>query len=368
MPRGYRSATEYCFREDQADAIVRVTAYHREDYCRSVIWFSPREHVAIRPSIATPFQRIASTSLGSLDRLLLELLHDVLLRLDMSSIFNFRQVNLGSRRLVDSLKQYQMVGLHGLSLLCALLRTRLSKAVSLFDFYAVLCTQACTFCGKFGGFVSLLTWNRCCFSCLRRPPETRVQTLAAVQKQFHLTKAQIGQIRSFETFPGMYWPSEAVYPYHATVVSVHQAILLSGQQPQTLVQVQAQPANSGRSSIFNLMGSCPLPYHDRRTGRVEYGLSCAGCYFAPTSGIFSSGGEAWAFEARDKVYAQDGLLEHFRWCEPAQLLWELSDQGPHKPTEPPEGVRRTGFFNKGEGPGWRHCLPASCEQAVQNVS
>lgn len=29
LPRGYRSATEYRFDEEQAEAIVQATAYHR---------------------------------------------------------------------------------------------------------------------------------------------------------------------------------------------------------------------------------------------------------------------------------------------------------------------------------------------------
>lgn len=37
LPCGYRSVTEYRFREDQTDAIVRVAAYHHKDYCHSVI-------------------------------------------------------------------------------------------------------------------------------------------------------------------------------------------------------------------------------------------------------------------------------------------------------------------------------------------
>lgn len=346
MPGGYRSVTEYRFREEQTDAIVRATAYHRKDYCRSVIWFSPREHVGIRLSIATPFGRTTNTGLGSLDRLPLELLHDVLLRLDMHSLFNFRQINLRSRQTVDYLKQYQVVVSHGLNLLCALLRTRLAIRVSLFDFYYALCTKACTLCGEFGGFISLLTWNRCCFKCLQGALETQVQTLAAVRKQFHLTKAELDQLRSFKTLPGIYSMEESVHKSRITVVSVHQAILVSGQQPHALAQ--AQPASSRRNKKFNFMGSCALPYYDRRTGRVEHGMSCAGCQLALEKDIIGSRGEKWAFEARDKVYAQDGFLEHFRWCEQAQLLWRSSGEGNNRPTELPEAARRGGYFNNRE--------------------
>ncbi|KLU91830.1 hypothetical protein MAPG_10779 [Magnaporthiopsis poae ATCC 64411] len=345
LPRGYHSATEYSFREDQADAIVRTTTYHYREFCRSVIWFSPREHVGIRPSIATPFPRAPCTGLGStLGRLPLELLHDVLLRLDVRSLFNFRQANLSSRQTADSLHEYQMAVSHGLNLLRALLRTRLAVGVSLLDFHHALCTKACTLCGEFGGFVSLLTWTRCCFRCLQRAPETQVQTVVSIRKQFHLTVAELGRLRSFVTLPGSYSVDGSVHKSRATVASVHQAELVFGQQPPhaAAAAVQAQPANSGRNRKFNFMGSCALPYYDRRTGRVEHGMSCAGCQLALEKDII--GGE-WAFEARDKVHARDSFLEHFRWCEQAQVLWRSSNEGESKPPELPELARRRGFFN-----------------------
>lgn len=202
--RGYLSATEYHFREEQADAIVRAAAYHRKDYCLSVIWFSPREHLDIRLSISTAFQRTSNTGLGSLDRLPLELLYDVLLRLDMYSLFKFRHTNFRSGQTVNSLKEYQMVVSHGLNLFCALLRTRLAIDVSLFDFYHALCTKDCALCGEFSGFIFIPTWTRCCFKCLQEAPETQVQSLAAIRKQFDLNKAELGRLRPFKTLPGVY--------------------------------------------------------------------------------------------------------------------------------------------------------------------
>ncbi|KAK6952842.1 hypothetical protein Daesc_005136 [Daldinia eschscholtzii] len=346
MPRGYRSVTECRFREEQTDSIVRAAAYHRKDYCWSVIWFSPREHAGIRLSISTPFRRTSNTGLGSLDRLPLELLYNVLLCLDMSSLFNFRQTNLRSRQMVDSLKQYQMVVAHGLNLLCALLRTRLAIGVSLSDFYHALCAKACTFCGEFGGFMSLLTWNRCCFKCLQKAPEIRVQTLASVQKKFRLTKAELDQLTSFKTLPGVYSMNESVHKSRIRVVSVYQATQVSGQRLHALAQTQ--PANSGRYEKLNFMGSCALPYYDRRTGRAEHGMSCAGCQLALEKDIIGSRGEEWASEARDKVYTQYGFLEHFRWCEQAQLLWRSSGEGNNRLTELPEAARRGGFLKNRE--------------------
>ncbi|KAH6624147.1 hypothetical protein B0J18DRAFT_427420 [Chaetomium sp. MPI-SDFR-AT-0129] len=355
LSRGYRSAAEYRFRPDQADAIVRATAYHRRDFGLSVIWFSPREHAGIRPSIATPFPRTldTNTGLGTLGLLPLELLHDVVLRLDIRSLFHFRQANLSSRQIVDSLHHYQMVVSHGLNLLCALLRKRLAIGISLVDFYHTLCTKACTLCGEFGGFVSLLTWTRCCFPCLRGASEIQVQTLAATRKQLHFSRAQVRQLKVFETLPGIYTMEESEYKSRIAVVSAHQAQLVSAQQPHAAAaaqpQAQAQPASStGRNRKFNFMGSCALPHYDKRTGRVENGMSCAGCQLALEKYIIGARCENWAFEARDKVYAQDSFLEHFRWCEQAQLLWKSSGEGTRRPAELPEAVRRRGFFNRRE--------------------
>src|SRR3569833_1607802 len=170
LPQEYRSDTEYRFGKEQIDAIVRVTTYHPTDSCRSVIWFPPREHVDIHQSIATTFRRTSTAGLGPLDRLPLELLHDVLLRLDMRSLFFFRQTRLRSRQAVDSLKQYQVVASHGLNLFCALLRTRHATGVSLLDFYYALCTKDKTKNNKNNNKKTHQTWNRCCFKCLQEAP------------------------------------------------------------------------------------------------------------------------------------------------------------------------------------------------------
>ncbi|KAJ5474349.1 hypothetical protein N7475_003915 [Penicillium sp. IBT 31633x] len=138
----------------------------RKDYCLSVIWFPPREYVDIRLLIATPFQRTSNVGVGSLDRLPLELLFDIFCRLDMHSLFKFRQINLRSRQMVDSLHQYQSIVSYGLNLFYTLLRTRVAIYISLLDFYNALCTKACSLYGEFGGFMSLLIWKRCCFKCL----------------------------------------------------------------------------------------------------------------------------------------------------------------------------------------------------------
>lgn len=60
---GYYSKTAYSIPLDQADAIVRVSAYHRKDFDRAVTWFPPRTHSNVITSLSSAFHE-PTTSLG----------------------------------------------------------------------------------------------------------------------------------------------------------------------------------------------------------------------------------------------------------------------------------------------------------------
>lgn len=268
VPPGYRSATEYCFDEEHADGIIHIAAYHRSDYPLSMIWYSTREHAEIRPSIATPFQRTSDIGLGSLDRLPLELVLNLLYRLDLHSLFKFRQINLRARERVDCLTQYQRVTSHGLNLLCALLRTGLAIDVTLLDFYDALCTKACTLCGDFSGFISLFTWRRYCFNCFRESPETQVRSLASVRKHLQLTKPELKQLKTFKALPGTYSMNETVQKARISIVSLYQATAICRRTSPELTDLKQTGFNETHK--LNFMGSCALPYYDKETDTVDH--------------------------------------------------------------------------------------------------
>ncbi|KAI6082224.1 hypothetical protein F4821DRAFT_218265 [Hypoxylon rubiginosum] len=339
----HRSSAEYPLRQEDTDAIVRVAAYHRRDYDLAVIWFSPREHANIRLSIMTPFQRNSNSGLGSLDRLPLELLRNILLQLDMSSLFKFRQTNLPSRQTVDFLMEHRMVVSHGLNLFCALLRTRLGSRIPLLDFHRVLCTKTCAVCGEFGGFVYLLTWTRCCFKCLRYSAELRVEYLDPSQERLYLAKAKSVRPVTFKTLPGTYSMNQSECESRFTIISARQATIPP--RPPLPGCPLAFP-RPDPSIMLNFMASCALPYYDKRTGNIERGVSCAGCQLALEKGIIGPRPERWVFAGPDKIYAIDGYLEHFRWCEQSQLLWESSECGSRRPTGLPGVAQRGGYFKE----------------------
>ncbi|KAJ3524817.1 hypothetical protein NM208_g11905 [Fusarium decemcellulare] len=340
-PPGYRSDVEYCFHEEQADAIVRTTAYSRDDYRRAVISFSHSEHEAIRPSIATPSrQPSVEVKPSTLERLPLELSHNIISLLDMRSVFAFRQASVRCRVTVDSLKEYQLSVSHGLDLFCTLLRTRLASAVSLSDFHSALSTKACALCGGFAGFIFLLTWTRCCFRCLPFALETQARPLSYLRRILRLTKAQIAQLTTFKTLPGVYTVREVSCKSRVIATSVDQAEIISGWQlGRRLWRGPDQPVDVEGDKKYNFMSTCALAYYDGRTGKVEQGVSCAGCQLALEKEIIGARGETWAWEAGDKVYCRDEFLEHFRWCEQAQRLWTSSEQGSRMPDELPLAAR-----------------------------
>jgi hypothetical protein len=99
----YHSKMAYSIPADQADAIVRVGAYHRKDFDSAVISFPPRiRHKAT--SELPPF-REPQTSLGKLDELPLELMNEICLQLDIESVPNLRLTNTRARQVLDALNE-----------------------------------------------------------------------------------------------------------------------------------------------------------------------------------------------------------------------------------------------------------------------
>ncbi|KAL4863713.1 hypothetical protein BDV12DRAFT_189491 [Aspergillus spectabilis] len=256
MPRGNRFTSEYQVNEEDVDSIIQIVAYHRKEY-------------------------------------------------DLSSLFNFRQTNLRSRQVVDSIRQYQRMVLHGLTLLCALLRTRLAMRISLPDFYDQLCAKACSICGSFAGLISILAWKRCCFKCIGVSAETQVRSLASVPKHLHPTRSELGQLRSFKTLPGIYRMNETPLKSRVAPVSLYQATLACRQESRTLAEMEWVCFNRGPK--FNFMAA------------------------QKPNDIIGTRNDNWLNDAQDKVYSEDGFLNQFRWCGQAQLLRESSDGGKRQP-------------------------------------
>jgi hypothetical protein len=145
----YHSKLAYSIPADQADAIVRMSAYHRKDFDSAAISFPPRiRHKAT--SELLPFRK-PQTSLGKFDGLPLELINEICLQVDIKSVPNLRVTNARARQVLDALHKYQIVTKHAQDPLRALIRTQSASRVTLQDFHLLLCTQGCSLCSKHYG-------------------------------------------------------------------------------------------------------------------------------------------------------------------------------------------------------------------------
>ncbi|KAM5346411.1 hypothetical protein ACJ41O_009416 [Fusarium nematophilum] len=322
---GYRSATRYRIRDGQADAIIRTAAYPPRSKFFQVLHFSIHDHDQVvpmaPPSSAPPSALMRSrnpTKPNIFDRLPAELLYGILECLDMQSLFKLGQTDLKWRQALQEHRPYRVVTRHGRNLFCALLRTELAACISLLDFYRLISTKKCTLCGNFAGFMSILSWTRCCFNCLAHAPETQVRALSSVRRELDLTLADSRRLRTFKVM------DTCSRGARTTVVSLHQATLLSkvahaGQVP--LIQV------SQRNYRYNLMGACALPYYDKKTDKADGGLQCLGCQQADKRrDVRHSAFQVSEEQVRNQIFSQDEFLEHFRWCDLAQGVWRWSSE------------------------------------------
>lgn len=323
-----QETTREILQREQDDAIIRTVGYHRRDYGMSVVHVSPSDHAKVQSSMLTS-SIVSEMGLGAFDRLPVELLLQALRHMDMQALFDLRRVNLRARQVVDSLKEYKAVVSYGLTAYCALLRMKLATYVTLMDFYRVLCSQNCSFCGKFGGFVFLPTWIRCCFECIEEDPETRIVTVAEVRRLFRLSRAEVGRQRSFQGLPGIYttglYSMERSYQRgRVKLVPYFPAMKEFGDRLETkTARPQHQPF---WDPIHNFMASCELPYYDPQTQTVEYGISCAGCERSATGQAHGQAPSRAADAPWDRVFSRDNFLKHFKICAQAQKLWESSPE------------------------------------------
>lgn len=307
-----QSATEFRFSDDQVDDIIKHASFYRSDLERSLIWFEPSEHETISNSIKEPFDRASKPGLSPLDRLPPELFLNILLRLDLLSLFNLRQTCIRLRQMVHSLKQYKLVVQHGLNLFCALLRTQHAIHVTLPDVYSTLCTWDCEICGNFAGFVFLPTWTRCCYPCLKLKKRTEMYSTSSAPRLFKLTESEMEQLTVFRTLPGLYGGTNTVDKFlsesHEDLVSSYQIQEITGKRYWCM---------SDERRMLTLMVSCALPYYHEATGHVERGMTCYGCDLGSTSPTMH--GTLWTIY--DTLFTKETFLKHFAFCELAQWKW-----------------------------------------------
>ena len=129
----------------------------------------------------TPISTCFATN--QLDRLPVELLIEVLLRLDIPSLTRFRSLNRHTMELVNSVHQYTAIIEHCPNIIRAIVSIQ-ADAFDCSTLYRTLCTSRCFTCNRFGDHLYLIDCRRVCYLCFTQRAEYFPLTTREASKFF----------------------------------------------------------------------------------------------------------------------------------------------------------------------------------------
>ena len=116
----------------------------------------------------TPISTCFATN--QLDRFPVEVIIEVLLRLDIPSLTRFRSLNRRAMELVNSVLQYTTIIEHCPDIIRAIVSIQ-ADAFDCSTLYKTLCTSRCSTCNHFGNYLYLIDCRRVCYFCFTQRAE-----------------------------------------------------------------------------------------------------------------------------------------------------------------------------------------------------
>lgn len=313
--------------------------------------------------------------LGVLAILPVELLHELLEKLDLHSVARFSRVSIQARTAAQSLPGYRDLLSHAPHALEALGQTRMVRHHTASQLIAAFRTEQCTICSAFGPYLLLPTCERVCWPCLRRNRTLRVISRETASEVFGLSEEQVRQLPTILTIPGIYGLAQEPNPYRHKLVSVRAAIELAisvhgsleslseAVRDRTYTEIRADEYRDLQVALelvvcgkydalftiredrdmFSLgpedryFGMASIPFPSLTSSHlVEDGLFCNGCRWMSTkrprfSGLFpesavdhvvpSGCDPHWVLSGlKRRAYSRIGFLEHIKHCYGANQL------------------------------------------------
>ncbi|KNG89424.1 hypothetical protein ANOM_003152 [Aspergillus nomiae NRRL 13137] len=293
------------------------TAYRCEKPCRETLdyYLSPDDS---KPAVmlykAPPHKksRINPKYTPLFDRLPLEIVHLILLNLDLPSLGRLRRVSTRGRCLVESLPAYSLLRALASDTLRMMDITKCASYFPIGRLFTEFCHPWCRTCTDLGPFIYFPTLTRSCYKCSYLRPEYEVAPMRDICLKFALTLADIHQSK----LPIIYHPEKP--PHHlmdvarAKAVGIklhgskkamerayqtrrkeyerdyqrrvqewqkrrHQGTHTGGRprrrwNPTPLVEKEDEPS-------WRLQASVAFPYWDSRTRTLEPGTYCRACTY-----------------------------------------------------------------------------------------
>ncbi|KAH8728358.1 F-box domain-containing protein [Phaeosphaeriaceae sp. PMI808] len=164
-------------------------------------------------------QREPQLSVGLLDDLPLELLHDILNYLDLQSLSQFSRVSLRGRVIAESLPAYRDLTSAAGHIFQTLSRTRVIGLHSVAALQTALRSNRCISCGQYGAFLFLLSSERCCFACLSFNQSLWLIPLPFARACFGLTRQQSKALPTMRSIPGTYFVRRSISRLRPTTLT-----------------------------------------------------------------------------------------------------------------------------------------------------
>ncbi|PQE28184.1 Cyclin-like F-box protein [Rutstroemia sp. NJR-2017a WRK4] len=275
------------------------------------------------------------SKVGTLEVLPLELIQPILNLLDLQCLTDLRAVNWRARALVDSVPEYNALIQHFPDALRALLSTGMAVYFSASQILETLCTPDCIGCGQFGSLLDLFTAHRYCITCLVDVDGLFTMEASDAIKEFSLDSETMQKVPKLLTIPqynseGMFVRGRlslvrmlsisVVQPQH-DFSSVQNTTSLppSGAPPQPSrphshqISDQVHERLLHEQHAYRTMSMLRVPLLDRRTGDLDWGVSCLACSFGPQD-------EGHGRCDPNNLYTKSGYIEHFQKCELSQRV------------------------------------------------
>ncbi|KAI9792978.1 MAG: hypothetical protein M1816_001300 [Peltula sp. TS41687] len=283
-----------------------------------------------------------NTTLGTLDALPLELLHDVLLQLDLQSLTTLRAVNRYARCSIDGLHKYKTIIGHAPNVLRAALAVGAAAWISCNTLYAILCNPSCSHCRDFGAFFYLLSGERVCFLCLSDHRDFLPLTEVRARDEYGLSRKDFRELQSITTLPGMYSVRALLRRKRMSLVdrraaqtagiklhgsSLEMELFVDEQRYQMTDRYEKKVEKMPWARIrkpscppytvefdeyscnpLRFMATVRVPLIKAQTGIVQWGFSCQGCV--------KSDGQRRGIRQLDwrRMFSLDGYVDHVKDC------------------------------------------------------
>jgi hypothetical protein len=220
-------------------------------------------------------------------------------------LFSLRQTSFRLRKIISRSLIYKSIIRCTLPLYHAILGTRHARRVLLIDFWEKLTTMWYDHCENFAMLINIPDWSRICQSCVERGSRINNRLTGTFRVCQYVKLDTLAQwLAEGETLPPWVW---------------RESVGLKGQRQDLVEYDSVRHLDTGkrrswkRLAPFNYMVASAVPYMDPQTDENESGVACKGSI--PQS-------QRRREDGIRKVYSREEFLEHFQWCNRAQLLWQ----------------------------------------------